>query len=104
MNKGEYGVAVRLGVGYDISGFSSLTLVFHKPSGAKLVVHAGDGVSAPNSSASGFSADEYFEYTTQNGDIDEEGVWTLCGIYVDNEKRLVSDHTSFTVTPGCETT
>lgn len=111
MNAGEYGVAFRLAVGYDISGFSSLSLVFHKPSGATLTVDDDDGVSAPATAATGtlptgqpytYDANEYFQYTTADGDIDEEGKWTVCGIYVDGEKRLVSQPVHFHVGKGCD--
>lgn len=97
-------------MGYDISGYSSLSLVFHKPSGSTLTVTDGDGVTAPNSAASGtlatgeeytYAADEYFEYETQDGDIDEEGKWTVCGVYVDGQKRLVSHPVNFHVGPAC---
>ena len=110
MNSGEFGVKFRLNVGYDISGFSSLSLVFHKPSGAELTVDDGDGVSAPATAATGtlatgetysYSANEYFEYTTADGDIDEEGKWTVCGVYVDGEKRLVTHPVHFHVGPDC---
>lgn len=101
MNRGEYGVAIRLNVDYDLSGAASLSMRFTKPSGAKLTKTDGDGVTAPATAASGFAANQYFEYTTEDGDIDEAGVWRVCGIYVDGEKRLVSHPTQFTVGPAC---
>lgn len=101
MNRGEWGIAFQLGVGFDISGFSTLSLVFHKPSGTTLTVTFPD-VTAPLVAGEEAPAGEYFEYITKDGDIDEEGTWTVCGIYVDGLKRLVSDHSSFLVTPGCD--
>lgn len=105
MNVGEWGVKFRLGVSYDISGYSSLSLVFTKPSGATLTVTDGDGVTAPNSAVSGddysYSANEYFEYTTADGDIDEDGQWTVCGIYEDAQKKLVTAPVGFYVGVSC---
>lgn len=103
MNATEFGTAIRVGVGYDISGFSTLSLVFTKPSGATLTVtdSSSPAVSAPSSAASDFLANQYFEYTTADGDIDEAGTWEVCAIYVDGQKKLVSDKAKFYVAPAC---
>lgn len=98
MNVGEYGVIKRHGVAFDMSANTALSLTFTKPSGATLTVSNPD-VSAPGSVGGSFAANEYFQYTFANGDVDEAGTWTVRGTYTDGSKQLISDAATFTVNP-----
>ena len=98
MNVNEYGVVFRLGVSFDMSSNTALGLTFTKPSGATLTV-SNPNVTAPGSVGSGFSANEYFQYTFAQGDVDEAGSWSVRGTYTDGSKQLISDAATFTVNP-----
>ncbi len=98
MNSGEFGVIFRLGVGFDMSGNTALSLTFTKPSGATLTV-SDPAVTAPASTGGSFGANEYFSYTFADGDVDEAGTWTVRGTYTDGSKQLISDTATFTVNP-----
>lgn len=101
MNVNEYGIAFHLNVNFDISGFTALSLVFTKPSGAILTKTNGD-VTVPasplvTSDQGTFAANEYVKYTFVLGDISEAGTYSVRLTYTDASKRLISDVTTFTV-------
>lgn len=98
MNQGEYGVVFRLGVSFDLSGNTALSLTFTKPSGATLTV-SNPSVTAPASAGGSFNANEYFSYTFADGDVDESGTWSVRGTYTDALKQLISDPATFTINP-----
>ena len=100
MKVGEYGINFVLGVGYNISGFSSLTLTFTKPDGTTLVVTdpavavgSGDIVTELGT----FADETYATYTFQSGDVDQDGEWSVILTYVDGSKQLFSDVARFTI-------
>lgn len=98
----EYGLKFRIGTSYDMSGSTSLSLVFTKPSGETLTVVP----TAPATPVSGtdengeaysFAASTYFEYPFADMNVDEDGLWRARGIYIDASKRLTTDNAEFTV-------
>lgn len=100
MNAGEYGVIFRLGVGFDLSANTALSLTFTRPDNTTLTV-SNPSVTAPNSAGGSFSADQYFQYTFADGDVGsgDAGDWTVRGTYTDGSKQLISDAATFTVNP-----
>lgn len=98
MNKDEWGVVFRLNTNYDMSGNTALSLTFTKPDGTTLTV-SNPSVTAPNSTASGFDANEYFQYTFVDGDVDQDGPWSVRGTYTDANKVLKTPSVNFTVDP-----
>lgn len=104
MNNGEYGVVFALNADYDISGFTSLSLTFTKPSTETLTVtdtSSPNAVSAPATDLvtddDTFTANEYFQYTFKSGDVDEAGTWSVRGTYVDGTKTLITESVNFVV-------
>lgn len=106
MRVGEIGKIINLATGFDLSGASTLSVVLTPPSGVKKT-KTGSSVTAPAVSDPSTSpplvADEYFQYTTEAGDIDESGVWGICGVYEDaTPKKFYTDGAKFNVDESCE--
>lgn len=95
MNVNEWGVVFRLNTNYDMSGNTALSLTFTKPNGTTLTVTP----TAPAVAASGFDANEYFQYTFVDGDVDQDGPWSVRGTYTDANKVLLTPSVAFTVDP-----
>lgn len=103
MNVGEWGVEFCFSTGFDMSGFTSISIKFTKPDGSFLTVSNPD-VSVPNSPVNTtlgtFSAKEYAAYTFKNGDVNQAGVWSARVTYQDaTPQELISDVGTFTVNP-----
>lgn len=95
---GEIGKTIRINAAFDMSGNTNLKLVFTKPDLTTLTVEKAGGVSAPAVAASGFNANEYWEYDTASGDIDQAGTWKVHGVYIDGSpKEFCGDTATFTV-------
>lgn len=103
---GESGKAFRLGVGFDMSSNTALSLVFTSPSGTQTTKTNPD-VTAPASyvldpDVGGLNASEYFEYTIESTDFTEAGTWTVYGIYTNAtpspDHIYHSNDVTFTVT------
>lgn len=102
MNVGEWGIAALFSTGYDMSGFTALSLTFTKPDGTTLVVTNPD-VTVPGTdietTAGLFVANEYVRYVFVDGDVDQTGDWTARVTYDDGFEHLISDVDGFTVSP-----
>lgn len=101
MNVGEYGLSFNLNVNYNISAFTSLSLVITRP-GLTLITRTNGDVTVPavalvTSDMGTFAANEYAKYIIQVGDLTEAGEYLVRLTYTDAGKRLISDSTSFTV-------
>ena len=98
---GEYGIPFRLGVNYDLSAATSLTLVFTKPDRSTLSVTNPDvsvGSLPINTNVGNFAANTYVTYTFQSGDVDQHGQWSVRLTYEDaSPKRLYSKISHFTI-------
>lgn len=103
MRKDEYGITFRMGAAWNMSGNTSLTINFTKPDNTTLSVASPNvvlGSTQYDAGRSGiFKANEYAEYTTQGGDIDQSGKWKAELIYQDTNKLLKSKQVEFTVDP-----
>lgn len=107
MNVGEYGIAFLFSTGFDMSGFTALSITFTKPDDTQLVVTDPD-VSVPNVDAvttlGTFAANTYAKYYFVNGNVDQAGEWSAFVTY-DNSgaspaQHLISDTTKFTIYTG----
>lgn len=101
MNVNEYGVQFVLGVSFDMSANTGLSLIFTKPSGDVLTVTnpAVTIAASPVTTTAGvFAANTYFLYTFVSGDVDEAGSWTVRGTYdASGPVHLISDAATFTI-------
>ena len=106
MRVGEIGKIINLTTGFDLSGASVLSVILTKPSGVT-VTKTGASVLAPSVSDPATNpplvSDEYFQYTTEAADIDEAGLWSICGVYEDaTPKKFFTDDAKFNVDESCE--
>lgn len=103
---GDIGKDVVLFTKIDMSASTALTMVFTKPDGTKLTKTNPD-VTAPASPLvdpilGTLPANEYLSYTLVSSDIDQTGLWTVCGTYADSiPTHLSSASNTFTVLAGC---
>lgn len=100
MNVGEYGIALNVNVNFDLSGASSLVLAFIRPDDSSFVgtptAPAAD-LATPDQGT--FAARQYARYVFEDGDLTVPGTYRTRLTYTDQTKRLVSDVTTFEVSP-----
>lgn len=93
---------------FDLSTNTELRMVFKKPDGTTVEKLKADGVTAPavdltvcvDGTDQTFLANEYWQYSSETGLLDQTGVWSIHGEYVDaTPKDLSGDVNSFTVLP-----
>ena len=105
---GEIGKILQVGSSFDLSANTDLKLEFTKPDQTTLIVDKAGGVSAPitgttvdvNGVATTFDANEYWQYATSSGDLDQPGTWVLNGVYIDaTPKEFCGDSFTFLVLP-----
>lgn len=106
MNVGESGVRFLIGVGYDMSAYTGLSITFTKPDGEELTVTNPEvSISAsPVVTTEGtFAANTYGIYIFEDGDVDQDGLWSARLTYDDNAspvpQHLISDVATFTINP-----
>ncbi len=111
---GSIGIPLRVATGFDMSGFTSLTMNITKPDGTVLTKTSGAGeVTAPatplvnDPDLGNVAASTYFEYINTVNDYDVTGnaadtnPWKVCGIYIDGTQTLPVSPVAFTVLEGC---
>jgi len=101
MNVNEWGVLFRFSTGFDLSGFSALSITFTKPDGTTFT-RTNPDVTAPNAdviTTDGlFPANTYAQYTFQSGEVDQAGKWCAYVTYDDaTPQHLISDVAHFTI-------
>jgi hypothetical protein len=100
INVGEYGLALNLNVNYDISAATALQLAITRPDGTLVTgvptVGLVDLVTGDDGT---YPAKQYCTYKLVSGDLNQAGTYTTRLTYTDATKRLISDPTSFTVSP-----
>src|SRR6516225_1995304 len=83
VNENEYGIPCVFNVSFNLSAFTVLQIQFTKPDKSVMTVSA----TAPNvnlTTALGtFLAQQYAQYTFQNGDLNQTGTWSARVIYTD---------------------
>lgn len=101
MRLGEYGVELNFAAGMSLTGNTYLALVFTKPSGAQLVRENADltvGTQDLYGTAGYMPSGTYVRYVFADGELDEDGTWTVKLIFQDNmPRKLISDNVTFTV-------
>ena len=112
---GSIGVPLRIATGFDLSGFTSLTMDITKPDGTVLQKTSGAGeVTAPavplvnDPDLGDVAASTYFEYIndvddyTEVGDASDANPWKVCGVYTDATPTVLPvSPVPFTVLEGC---
>lgn len=115
IKKGSVGVPLRIATGFDMSGFTSLTMDITKPDGTVLQKTSGAGeVTAPavplvnDQDLGNVPASTYLEYINIINEYDVVGnasdtnPWKVCGVYEDaTPKRSPVSPVPFTVLEGC---
>lgn len=100
---GDINKTIRLATGFDMSSQTSLPIDFTKPDGSVLTVSGVLGTVAITDDDLGpLAANEYVNYSTVAGDIDQVGIWRACVTYIDaGPSNYPSKTTTFTVEAGC---
>jgi hypothetical protein len=101
INVGEYGQNLNINVNFDISGATALSLSIEKPDGIAFAAVPTVGQVDLVTDQGTFPAKQYAVYKFQPGDLSESGDYRVRLTYTDSTKalRLVSDPTSFSVSP-----
>lgn len=100
INVGEYGIALNVNVNFDLSGATSLLLSFIRPDDSSFVgtpTAPATELATPDQGT--FAARQYARYVFKDGDLTVPGTYRTRLTYVDPSKRLVSDVTTFDVSP-----
>ena len=98
-NSGEFGSKIRVNLGTDISAGTELTFFLQPRRGdekeftTNLIVGTSNIVVDDKT----FLANEYLEYTLQDGDLDEPGEWRTRGSAIVSGELIKSDYVRFTV-------
>ena len=98
-NDGEYGSVLLINLGADISSGSSLTVLIEPKRGdskeftSNIIVGTVD-ITVDDQD---FLADQYLEYTLQDGDLDFIGQWRARGSVILGGELIKSDFVRFTV-------
>ena len=108
VRENDVGRIFAINANYNLSGNTELRMVFVKPDGTVTEKLKADGVTAPavdltvcvDGTDQTFLANEYFQYASEAGLLDQTGSWTVHGEYVDaTPKDLSGDVSTFTVLP-----
>lgn len=99
LKEGDVGKIIQLDANFNLSGNTDLQLVFTKPSGAIVIKTSADGITAPAIAGVSALANEYWEYPTEAGLLDESGDgWKVHGVYIDGTpKNFCGDTVIFPV-------
>jgi hypothetical protein len=100
-NDGEYGSILRVDLGVDISAGTTLTVVLEPMIGDEksFTSNVALGTSNVDVDDQEFLANQYLEYTLQDGDLDYVGQWRARGSAIVSGELIKSDFVRFTVLP-----
>jgi hypothetical protein len=98
-NKSEYGSKLRVDLGQDISDGTSLTVYIEPQRGDTKTFTTNLSVGSSNVVVDDqtFLANQYLEYTLQDGDLDKAGQWRARGSAIVSGELIKSDYVKFTV-------
>jgi hypothetical protein len=99
INVGEYGQALNVFVAYDMSFATSLLIEISRPDESMITGQAVLGTTPLVTDGGTFAANQYCTYKVKDGDLSLPGDHTVRLTYTDASKRLISDPTSFSVSP-----
>jgi len=102
LNKDEFGQVLRANIGLNVSVNIGLEFILEPRIGKALTKADVDGVTVGTNDVvvgdQTFMANEYIEYTTQDGDIDQSGVWRIKGAaQISSSVKAVGDYRRITV-------
>jgi len=109
----EKGQPFRIATGFDMSGFTALSIEFTAPTnGTSFTVTdlTTPAVTAPailltNDPAftppRNIAASTYFEYITDGTEFDIPGQWIACAVYTDASRVLNANKVTFTIGAAC---
>ncbi len=98
-NQDEYGSTLRVNLGVDISAGTSLTVCLEPRRGDEKEFTTNLSVGGSNVTVDDqiFLANQYLEYTLQDGDLDESGQWRARGSAIVSGELIKSDYVKLTV-------
>ena len=100
ININEYGQIIRINLDEDISAYTSLKIILQPKIGETVESESPTlGLSNVIEDDKAYLKNEYIEYTTQNGDITEAGLWRAKAEVTFADRKLISDYKLFTVLP-----
>ncbi len=97
--EGTYGGTLRVDLGVDISAGTLLTVYLEPRRGGEKEFTTNLAVGSSNVTVDDqiFLANQYLEYTLQDGDLDESGQWRARGSAIVSGELIKSDYVKFTV-------
>ena len=100
---GEYGIVFNFCVNFNLSSWTSLNLIFTKPSGTSLIVTNPEvslGTVDIITNIQRFSAYTYVVYVFASGNVDQAGTWKVRLEYEDaTPRKLISTTSQFSISP-----
>ena len=98
-NREEYGSKIYVNLGVDISAGTSLTVTLEPERGKEKEFTTNVVVGSSNTEVDDqtFLADQFLEYTIQEDDLDEPGLWRARGSAIVSGELIKSDYVKFTV-------
>lgn len=102
LNKGEYGQKLYVNMEQDVSSATGLTFILEPQGGKKLEKTSDIAVGTTNitDGDQDLIANEYLEYTVQDGDLTYTGTWRIKGeCLLTSTNKLISDYKYIEVKP-----
>lgn len=100
MNVNEYGIQLQFEVSFNMAAFTSLSFTFTKPDATTLTVAGNLGILQITTPLGIFAPNTYATYVFKQGDITQEGLWSVRLTYTDaSPAKLISTIGTFTVNP-----
>ena len=98
INKDEYGQTLRVNFGEDVSAATAYNFIIEPKFGDKLEKTGTLGTSNVEVGDETYLANEYIEYITEDGDIDQAGQWRMkAEATMSSTEKLSTDYQLFTV-------
>ena len=98
INKDEDGQTLRVNFSEDISAASDYLFIIEPKFGDKLEKTGVLGTANVDVGDETYLANEYIEYVTEDGDIDQSGQWRMKGeATMSSTEKLITDYVQFTV-------
>jgi len=100
-NDGEYGSILRVNLGVDISAGTGYTVTLEPRAGDEkpFTTNVALGTANIDVDDETYLANQYLEYTLQDGDLDQDGPWLARGSSIVSGELIKSDFVWFTVLP-----
>ena len=101
LNVNEYGQVLRVNFGLDVSSASSYNFIIEPKVGEKVEKSTATlGTANVTVGDETYTANQYIEYTTASGDLDQAGQWRIKGeATMSGSIKVISNYKSITVNP-----